>query len=95
MARCKIESSRKLQQFYWPSVFTYLFLTFSGLLVAGTDSKHFLQLTSEVYRFMPSHIKMEDVPRIHGSNERISVKNYEETINFYYRLMLNADKVTL
>ncbi|XP_028398192.1 N-fatty-acyl-amino acid synthase/hydrolase PM20D1.2-like [Dendronephthya gigantea] len=66
-----------------------------GLLVAGTDSKHFLQLTSEVYRFMPSHIKMEDVSRIHGSNERISVKNYEETINFYYRLMLNADKAML
>ena len=66
-----------------------------GLLVGGTDSKHFQQLTSEVYRFMPSRFKMTDLPRFHGSNERISVENYEETINFYYSLMLNADETTL
>ena len=34
----------------------------------------------------------EDVARFHGDNERMSLKNYEQVVNFYYHLMMNADK---
>ncbi len=33
--------------------------------------------------------------RFHGLNERISVDNYEKAINFYYHVLMNADRETL
>jgi len=64
-----------------------------GMMIGGTDSKHYLNLTSSVYRFYPSILTPKDFKTIHGVNERISVKNYEQTINYFYHLMVNADNV--
>lgn len=36
-------------------------------------------------------LKLSDVGRYHGHNERISVENYHQSVNFYYRVMKNAD----
>ena len=36
-----------------------------------------------------------DLKRFHGINERISVKNLEEAVNFFYHLIQNADHVKL
>jgi carboxypeptidase PM20D1 len=33
----------------------------------------------------------EDLKRIHGLNERISVENYKNGIRFYYQLIKNID----
>ena len=60
-------------------------------MIANTDTKHYLDLTDAVYRFMPSVLTPEDTKRIHGFNERLEVKNYEKTINYFYHLMRNAD----
>ena len=38
----------------------------------------------------PVRAKSEDLPRFHGTNERISVANHAELIRFYHRLLLNA-----
>lgn len=62
-----------------------------GLFMASTDTKHFLKLSKNVYRFAPSVLELEDLKRIHGTNERISLQNYEEVPNFYYHLMINSD----
>ena len=64
-------------------------------MIANTDTKHYLELTDSVYRFMPSVLTPEDAKRIHGFNERISVENYEKTINYFYHLMINADAANL
>ena len=64
---------------------------FLGLMIANTDTKHYLDLTDAVYRFMPSVLTPEDTKRIHGFNERLGVKSYENTINYFYHLMRNAD----
>ena len=64
-------------------------------MIANTDTKHYLHLTDAVYRFMPTVLRPEDTNRIHGFNERISVDNYEKTINYFYHLMLNADAASL
>lgn len=63
--------------------------------MAGTDTKHFLKLSKNIYRFAPSVLEMEDLKRIHGANERISLQNYEEVPNFYYHLMINSDVESL
>ena len=58
-----------------------------GLLVGGTDSRHFTEVADEVLRFAPIHVTSADMPRFHGSNERISVANHVEMIQFYERLL--------
>ncbi len=58
-----------------------------GLLVGGTDSRHFTEVADEVLRFAPIHATSPDMPRFHGSNERISVANHVEMIQFYERLL--------
>lgn len=59
------------------------------LLMGATDSRHFLALTDDVYRFLAYQIEQADIQRFHGTNERISIKNYVRMINFYY-LIMNA-----
>ncbi|MCY7307975.1 MAG: M20 family peptidase [Rhodoferax sp.] len=58
-----------------------------GLYLAGSDSIHFVALSDNVFRFSPIRVKTEDVPRLHGTNERISVDNLAELIRFYHRLI--------
>ncbi|XP_076447510.1 N-fatty-acyl-amino acid synthase/hydrolase PM20D1.2-like isoform X2 [Babylonia areolata] len=62
-----------------------------GVLVGNTDTRHYLCFTHNVYRFSPTFMFPDDIPRFHGVNERISKKNYEQVINFYHHLILNAD----
>ncbi len=66
-----------------------------SLLVAGTDSKHYLPLTDATYRFLPIRLTGEDLQRIHGTNERIAIKHYAEIISFYVQLIRNSASVEL
>jgi carboxypeptidase PM20D1 len=61
-----------------------------GLMIGATDARHFLGIADAVYRFSPVRARPEDLPRFHGTNERISVTNYGELIRFYHRLLSNA-----
>ncbi len=62
-----------------------------SLMVARTDARHYTELTDNVYRFVPIHAKQEDVARFHGVNERVSIENLAQGIQFYYQLIKNAD----
>ncbi|XP_013396028.1 N-fatty-acyl-amino acid synthase/hydrolase PM20D1 [Lingula anatina] len=70
-------------------------VTVPGILMGNTDTKHYLDLTKSVYRFLPAVLVPEDSKRIHGFNERIAVQNFEQIINFFYHLILNADQEKL
>ena len=61
-----------------------------SLMVAATDSRHFNGVSDAVYRFSPVRAKPQDLPRFHGTNERISIENYVEMIQFYQQLLRNA-----
>ena len=61
-----------------------------GLMLAGSDSKHYEKLAENNYRFIPMRFGPDDLGRIHGTNERIMIDNYEEIIQFYIRLMENV-----
>ncbi|XP_047424544.1 N-fatty-acyl-amino acid synthase/hydrolase PM20D1.2 [Mugil cephalus] len=62
-----------------------------GICIGNTDSRHFRDLTKDIYRFAPIWFKPGDAQRFHGINERISTKNYEELIVFYFSLIQNCD----
>uniref|UniRef100_A0AAY4E5I4 Peptidase M20 dimerisation domain-containing protein n=1 Tax=Denticeps clupeoides TaxID=299321 RepID=A0AAY4E5I4_9TELE len=62
-----------------------------GICVGNTDSRHYTELTKDIYRFAPTWFKPGDPQRFHGVNERISKKNYEEMVMFYFRLIQNCD----
>ena len=67
----------------------------TGVMIGNTDTRHYLHFTNNVYRFSPSFMYPEDTARFHGINERISKKNYEQAINFFHHLILNADEAKL
>ncbi|HZR34034.1 MAG TPA: M20/M25/M40 family metallo-hydrolase [Nevskia sp.] len=58
-----------------------------GLVLALTDSRHYVDLAADIYRFGPLRLKPEDLARIHGSNERVSVQDYAASIRFFATLM--------
>ena len=62
-----------------------------GLVLGGTDSRHYVDLTNGAYRFAPMRLGGQDVSRIHGSNERISVQNLVQMVRFYRRVVELAD----
>lgn len=58
-----------------------------GLVLAGTDSRHYSDVAENVYRFQPIILTSEDIEGLHGVNEHISIANYERMIRFYVGLM--------
>lgn len=58
-----------------------------GLAVVATDSRHYEAVADNIYRFLPVQMQVEDLQRIHGIDERISVKNYEKMVQFMILLI--------
>jgi carboxypeptidase PM20D1 len=65
-----------------------------GLMIGGTDSRHFDGVADNVYKFSPVRARPEDLKRFHGTNERIATANYVELIQFYHQLIGNASADT-
>jgi carboxypeptidase PM20D1 len=60
------------------------------LMIGGTDSRNMAAVSDDVYRFMPIEISSTDIKLIHGTNEHISLKNLENQIRFFARLIATA-----
>jgi carboxypeptidase PM20D1 len=60
-------------------------------MVASSDSKHFLVVSKNIYRFSPIVVNPEDMSRIHGLNERTSIEDFKRGICFYYQLIKNSN----
>jgi carboxypeptidase PM20D1 len=58
-----------------------------GLLMASTDSYFMSELSDSIYRFSPVVANAEDLKRFHGTNERLSIHNYAQMIQFYIRIL--------
>ena len=63
------------------------------LVVGGTDARHFTEIASNVYRFMPFYFREGDMARLHGTNERVLKEDYDDAIRFYRQLILNATAI--
>ena len=58
-----------------------------GLAVVATDSRHYEAVADNIYRFLPLQLKVEDLHRIHGIDERIGVENYQKMVQFMILLI--------
>jgi carboxypeptidase PM20D1 len=63
----------------------------TGLVIGATDLRNYAGVYEHRYNFAPFRIKPEDLVRIHGHNERLSVSDYVRGIEFYRRLIQNAN----
>lgn len=61
-----------------------------NLLSGGTDTKHYRNLSPNVYRFLPVPVTDEDLGRFHGIDERIGIEDYAGAVRFYAQLVRNA-----
>jgi carboxypeptidase PM20D1 len=77
----------------WPQLTQALTSTFPDavplpfLVTATTDSRHYAKLCEAIYRFGPMELPPEEVARIHGHDERISLDNLYRGIDFYKQLI--------
>jgi carboxypeptidase PM20D1 len=60
------------------------------LVVVVADARYFQGLSRNVFRFLPVRLASEDLKRMHGTNERLAVRDYEQAVRFYRQLVLNA-----
>ncbi len=63
-----------------------------GLMIAGSDSKHYAQVADNAYRFNPFVLASEDLTGFHGSNEKISVTNFAQGVRGYIQIIRNGSE---
>lgn len=66
-----------------------------GIMCAATDTRWYLNFTSNIYRFTPGYLSATNFSIVHGHDERISTDNYLQLVNFYHHVILNSNKVQL
>ena len=60
------------------------------LTIGGTDARHYAGLSANIYRFTPITGDSTTLARIHGTDERLGVADYERSVRFYIQLIQNA-----
>jgi len=53
------------------------------LVMGGTDARHYAPVTDCALRFSPIQMTREDLQRVHGVNERLSIENCARMAAFY------------
>jgi carboxypeptidase PM20D1 len=61
-----------------------------SLVTAGTDSRFLAPVAKDIYRFQAVEFGMKDFEMVHGTNEHMTLKNLERTVQFYGRLIRTA-----
>jgi carboxypeptidase PM20D1 len=61
-----------------------------ALVLGGTDSRWYGQISDAAYRFAPFLFEPSDLTRPHGTDERISLENVRQGIRFYGALLRHA-----
>lgn len=61
-----------------------------GLMIAGSDSKHYAKVAENAYRFNPMVVTAKDLPKIHGTDENISIENLILATQIYTRVIQNS-----
>lgn len=61
-----------------------------GLMIAGSDSRHYTKVAENAYRFNPMIVTSKDLPKIHGTDENITVDNLILATQIYTRIIKNT-----
>lgn len=79
----------------WDALCTAIAVHFPGtvivpsLLAGGTDARRMEALCPQVYRFSPFILPQDELLRVHGIDERLSLENLNRGVAFF-RQMLQA-----
>jgi carboxypeptidase PM20D1 len=57
------------------------------LMLGGTDARNYHEICESVYRFIPLVFTSEDMKRVHGTNERVSVEGMARLVQFFAQIM--------
>lgn len=58
------------------------------IMLGGTDSRNFCEISDCVYRFTPMVVTEADLNRVHGVNERIGIDEFHQMADTIYRVMV-------
>lgn len=58
-----------------------------SLLSGATDSRHYVPLTSNIYRFTPIRVDTTNMNTVHGIDERLKVSDFNNAIRYYILLL--------
>ncbi|MEZ5553119.1 MAG: M20 family peptidase [Pseudomonadales bacterium] len=61
-----------------------------GLMIAGSDTRHYGQVADNSFRFNPMRVTPEDITGFHGTNEKISVANLAQGVRTYVQIIRNG-----
>lgn len=59
------------------------------LVLGATDSRYYPVISDAVYRFSPYVLTSDDLKRMHGIDEKLSVDAMEKMVVFFYHLLQN------
>ena len=63
-----------------------------ALVLGGTDSRHFQDISADTYRFAPLPAGPDDLPRIHGRDERVAVAALGPAVAFYLEYLRDTGR---
>ena len=58
-----------------------------GLMIAGSDSRHYGKVADNAFRFNPMTVSQDDLTGFHGTNEKISVDNLAQGTRTYVQII--------
>jgi len=64
------------------------------LVLGGTDARRYTNLTANTFRFMPMQLSQEDLHRMHGIDERLSIENCGKMVSFYIAYIEELSSMT-
>ena len=77
----------------WKEIKNAIAKTFPGIpvlpfiMLATTDSRHYKELSANIYRFNPLVLDQKELSLVHSHDERISLENLERCLQFYTALL--------
>jgi carboxypeptidase PM20D1 len=64
-----------------------------SLVLGATDSRRYRGLAPDIYRFGPMLLRQDDLARVHGVDERISLEGIELAVRFYRQVVMELGEV--
>jgi carboxypeptidase PM20D1 len=62
------------------------------IVLGATDSRFYVPISENVYRYSPVWTRQEELRRVHGTGERMSVENLGRMARFYAQVMATGAK---
>jgi carboxypeptidase PM20D1 len=63
-----------------------------GLMIAGSDSRHYGKVSQNSYRFNPLTVTSADLTKFHGTDENVSIANLVLATKIYTRIIQNGGR---